>query len=282
LQTAGRYCSGTALNLCARIDERWLAAREGNLRRLIDDRVRDDGFWILYPERVRSSALTFFCLAPLVLPIRCLEEGQIYPPNQHRLATLHFLSGVHCVAPNYVPARVIVVRLYRNGGDRTEDEDTAVQLHVNGDRHIGCLLGLRTRRKTSGYHGCYQTASPRSELSSKLLILWSHPPGSNRRPADYESAALPTELGWPCAFDSNNAQRISQIGVDRLDRPQESKVKPRTLAVAGIPPKKSASPVALFWHSGSDKFHNCCARSRKVEIRLSQIKRVWLPFWTNP
>src|SRR6202167_6103677 len=30
----------------------------------------------------------------------------------------------------------------------------------------------------------------------KLLILWSHPPGSNRRPADYESAALPTELGW--------------------------------------------------------------------------------------
>ena len=27
--------------------------------------------------------------------------------------------------------------------------------------------------------------------------VWSHPPGSNRRPADYESAALPTELGWP-------------------------------------------------------------------------------------
>ncbi len=28
------------------------------------------------------------------------------------------------------------------------------------------------------------------------MILWSHPPGLNRRPADYESAALPTELGW--------------------------------------------------------------------------------------
>ena len=28
-------------------------------------------------------------------------------------------------------------------------------------------------------------------------VKWSHPPGSNRRPADYESAALPTELGWP-------------------------------------------------------------------------------------
>ena len=32
--------------------------------------------------------------------------------------------------------------------------------------------------------------------ASKLLKNWSHPPGSNRRPADYESAALPTELGW--------------------------------------------------------------------------------------
>ncbi len=31
---------------------------------------------------------------------------------------------------------------------------------------------------------------------SKLLKNWSHPPGSNRRPADYESAALPTELRW--------------------------------------------------------------------------------------
>ncbi len=28
-------------------------------------------------------------------------------------------------------------------------------------------------------------------------VFWSHPPGSNRRPADYESAALPAELGWP-------------------------------------------------------------------------------------
>ena len=28
-------------------------------------------------------------------------------------------------------------------------------------------------------------------------IVWSHPPGLNRRPADYESAALPAELGWP-------------------------------------------------------------------------------------
>ena len=26
---------------------------------------------------------------------------------------------------------------------------------------------------------------------------WSHPPDSNRRPTDYESVALPSELGWP-------------------------------------------------------------------------------------
>jgi hypothetical protein len=32
--------------------------------------------------------------------------------------------------------------------------------------------------------------------SRALILFWSHPPGSNRRPADYESAALPTELGW--------------------------------------------------------------------------------------
>ncbi len=37
----------------------------------------------------------------------------------------------------------------------------------------------------------------------KLMKRWSHPPGLNRRPADYESAALPTELGWP-VFVLNN------------------------------------------------------------------------------
>ncbi len=26
---------------------------------------------------------------------------------------------------------------------------------------------------------------------------WSHPPGLNRRHTDYESVALPAELGWP-------------------------------------------------------------------------------------
>jgi hypothetical protein len=47
-----------------------------------------------------------------------------------------------------------------------------------------------------------------------LLILWSHPPGSNRRPADYESAALPAELGWR-SLDSNNL-RATEKGWFRL------------------------------------------------------------------
>ena len=39
-----------------------------------------------------------------------------------------------------------------------------------------------------------------TEMNRKNLsfagFCWSHPSESNRRPADYESAALPTELGW--------------------------------------------------------------------------------------
>ena len=35
------------------------------------------------------------------------------------------------------------------------------------------------------------------QFSEGEEVRWSHPPGLNRRPADYESAALPTELGWP-------------------------------------------------------------------------------------
>ena len=43
-----------------------------------------------------------------------------------------------------------------------------------------------------------QCAQMRKVRKSKRawVLYWSHPPGSNRRPADYESAALPTELGW--------------------------------------------------------------------------------------
>jgi hypothetical protein len=42
--------------------------------------------------------------------------------------------------------------------------------------------------------------------------VWSHPPGSNRRPADYESAALPTELGWRSSIYTD-VQRNKTAGV---------------------------------------------------------------------
>src|SRR5438094_6405550 len=56
--------------------------------------------------------------------------------------------------------------------------------------------------------GGFRRESTGSELGCKQLIIrWSHPPGSNRRPADYESAALPAELGWLVPPDYNNMPR---------------------------------------------------------------------------
>jgi hypothetical protein len=39
--------------------------------------------------------------------------------------------------------------------------------------------------------------SARATSTANPLKRWSHPPGLNRRPTDYESVALPAELGWP-------------------------------------------------------------------------------------
>jgi hypothetical protein len=47
------------------------------------------------------------------------------------------------------------------------------------------------------------------EPIGKLLNTWSHPPELNRRPADYESAALPAELGWPAFLFYNRPLRDS-------------------------------------------------------------------------
>ena len=54
-------------------------------------------------------------------------------------------------------------------------------------------------------------------------LEWSHPPGSNRRPADYESAALPAELGWP-AFILINLRAMpprSWIQLDSIGPPPD-------------------------------------------------------------
>ncbi len=45
--------------------------------------------------------------------------------------------------------------------------------------------------------GRLQVGASRGESrAAGHLKIWSHPPESNWRPTDYESVALPTELGW--------------------------------------------------------------------------------------
>ena len=41
------------------------------------------------------------------------------------------------------------------------------------------------------------------------MKIWSHPPGLNRRPTDYESVALPAELGWPSGQELKRGARLS-------------------------------------------------------------------------
>src|ERR1035438_7930389 len=45
-------------------------------------------------------------------------------------------------------------------------------------------------------------------------IKWSHPPGSNRRPTDYESVALPAELGWPSGLRLKRSARFGTLLCD--------------------------------------------------------------------
>src|SRR5262249_10368169 len=59
-----------------------------------------------------------------------------------------------------------------------------------------------------------QSSQPTNRQFNELG--WSHPPGSNRRPADYESAALPAELGWPVWRDSERPTSI--LAEDRAFR----------------------------------------------------------------
>jgi hypothetical protein len=73
------------------------------------------------------------------------------------------------------------------------------------DRHEAA----RQARISLGGHTSGHTAEMAPATCTNLSTIawlqrdWSHPPGSNRRPADYESAALPTELGWPACGLNN-------------------------------------------------------------------------------
>src|ERR1700720_916159 len=64
---------------------------------------------ILCPERVGPPATARSGLAALVLPIPFIEEHDIHPPDTDRAPRFDRLSCVHEVAPDHVPAGVIVM-----------------------------------------------------------------------------------------------------------------------------------------------------------------------------
>ena len=45
-------------------------------------------------------------------------------------------------------------------------------------------------------------------------VRWSQLSGSNRRPADYKSAALPTELNWQTLFCANRNDKDDGLDVN--------------------------------------------------------------------
>src|SRR6185436_11001937 len=61
-------------------------------------------------------------------------------------------------------------------------------------------VAVAARTSTATRTGAKSLSEPPATLAGKTLAVEggseSHPPESNRRPTDYESVALPTELGW--------------------------------------------------------------------------------------
>src|ERR1039458_6053040 len=68
------------------------------------------------------------------------------------------------------------------------------------------------------WHSCSPNGDGRdTERSGSALFvrkLWSHPPGLNRRPTDYESVALPAELGWPSGLRLKRSARFGTLLCD--------------------------------------------------------------------
>src|SRR6266849_2134206 len=62
-------------------------------------------------------------------------------------------------------------------------------------------------------HSCSPNGGGSDSQSSGSALFtgesWSHPPGLNRRPTDYESVALPAELGWPSGQELKRGARLS-------------------------------------------------------------------------
>ena len=83
-------------------------------------------------------------------------------------------------------------------------------------------------------------------LFGSIDLEWSHPPGSNRRPADYESAALPTELGW-LLLSVKYGQTEPFSGVDKMDL-FDRFLQERTY-LKDVSPKRSATTAGCEEHT---------------------------------
>jgi hypothetical protein len=94
-------------------------------------------------------------------------------------------------------------RLVPRGQESPEKKRTQFHLYFSGNptHKKGAMFRASTLHAVKTKPNLAFSRSPRRgwrtlNQQSGEMKLWSHPPGSNRRPADYESAALPTELGW--------------------------------------------------------------------------------------
>ena len=62
---------------------------------------------------MRAAALALLRLTTFILPIFRCQEDDVHASDHYRMAGLNRLRGVHEVAPNDVPAGMIVVGLDR-------------------------------------------------------------------------------------------------------------------------------------------------------------------------
>jgi hypothetical protein len=171
----------------------------------------EDGFTV-EPDRKGGP-----CLPELV--DRALVESRSLSPRSR-------IAGIAASALLSAPAsyRLLVPQFRRDGvaGCRGERAPVApFELYVL--RHT-CLtrwakwMDPCTFRRVAGHadmhpkrcgHGRERRKG--RKFIERKIVIWSHPPGSNRRPADYESAALPTELGW-LAFVYNSLRAVETMG----------------------------------------------------------------------
>ncbi len=88
------------------------------------------------------------------------------------------------------------VRDRMNGIKRARASTDLAGWRTGSEQFLPACLSLAHYWHTFG-----SVASRQRYIDRKLTycvmcnLIWSHPPGSNRRPADYESAALPAEEG---------------------------------------------------------------------------------------